>query len=296
MGVAWLILGLVVVTSPSYGADPAAKCAAAKRKAAGKKIAAKMTCHGKAKAIAAPVDSECLTRAETRFTAAVTKAGAACAGDASFVEGVVDQCVDQLLGDVPGDGGCPSRSAKIVGKWGGALMRCAARNELASPGWTICHSARDAKYSGALATAGGCASGATDLDLHDECVEPLVAALPPSATTTTTTTQPCVTYLGQCLGSCGPGETCGPIGLGACACFTPTGCQASTYPACGGECPAGETCYPVRDVSGFHGCFCGATGVPCAGTPLPCDGLACPPGFVCFVSQPEVDGCACAAP
>jgi hypothetical protein len=295
MRVASLVLALAVAASPSYGADPAAKCAAAKRKAAGKKIAAKMTCYGKAKAIAAPVEGECLGRAERRFSAAFLKAGAACGGDARISEGLVDRCVETLLGDVPGDGACPSQSARIVGKWGAALMRCAARDELASAEFASCDAQHDARYSGALARAGACAAAATHSDLHEQCVVPLVVALPPATTATTTTITmpyPCFSYLGLCQGSCGPGETCGQIGFKQCGCFTPTSCQGSSYPTCGGECPAGYTCYPVSDPA-FNGCSCAPTGLGCASTSLPCGGAACPPGLVCFT---DLQGCTCAAP
>jgi len=262
-------------------------------KAAGKKIAGKMTCHAKAKALAAPVDAACLTRAEAKFGMAFSKLGAACPGAGNSVEDLVDQCVGTLLGDVPGDGSCSSRSAKVVGRWGRALMTCAAHDAVAPGTFATCDTRAGAKNTDALAKAGSCTAGTVSNDLHDDCVTPLVAALPATATTTTTTV-PCQHVPGgSCFGSCGPGEFCGPIGFQACGCLLPTSCSASTYPTCGGDCPAGETCYPSRDPSGFRGCFCSATDVPCSSASLPCGGLACPPGFACFA---QLDGCGCAEP
>src|SRR5262245_7315326 len=67
MRAALVVLALAIAASSTFGADSSAKCAAAKRKAAGKKIGGKMTCYGKAKAAASAVDGECLGRAEAKF-------------------------------------------------------------------------------------------------------------------------------------------------------------------------------------------------------------------------------------
>jgi hypothetical protein len=292
MRVALVLLALAVAASPTYGADPSAKCAAAKRKAAGKKIAGKMTCYGKAKALAGPVDGECLARAEAKFSAAFAKLGAACPGTAMAVEGILDECVGTLLGDVPGDGPCPSRSAKTVGKWAKALLACAARDMLAPGTFGGCDTRVDAKNAAAIARAGDCAAGTTHADLHSACVAPVVDALP-ATTTTTTTTLPCQFLSGICVGSCGTGESCGLIGFHQCACLAPGACGGTAYPTCGGDCPAGQTCYPYKDPSGLGFCSCGDTDVGCGGLSLPCTGIACPTGFVCDI---QVSGCGCTMP
>ena len=81
------------------GATPAEKCIAAKQKAAAKKFASKLKCYetGTLKAAGA-VDSTCLMTAETKFSAAITKAEStgACAvtGDGGFIESTVNTCVN----------------------------------------------------------------------------------------------------------------------------------------------------------------------------------------------------------
>src|SRR5262245_40805805 len=108
---------LAVVAGPAAPATtPAQKCAAAKQKTAGKKVAGKMACHSKAKAKSVAVDPNCLTKAEAKFNSAMTKAGNACPGAASPIETLADNCVTILVGDDPGNGKCPSSSAKAAGK------------------------------------------------------------------------------------------------------------------------------------------------------------------------------------
>jgi hypothetical protein len=85
-----------------HATPPAQKCAAAKQKAAGKKIAAKLTCYSKAVTKALPVDPACLMKAETKFSAAFTKAeaggGCAIVGDALAQELAADAAVGGAAG------------------------------------------------------------------------------------------------------------------------------------------------------------------------------------------------------
>lgn len=69
-----LTLGLLAGVVQA-GATPAAKCAAAKNKAAAKKIGSKLKCYQKAFVAGAAVDSTCLTNAELKFSGAIVKAG-----------------------------------------------------------------------------------------------------------------------------------------------------------------------------------------------------------------------------
>ena len=88
------------------GTLPQSACLAAKLKAAGKKIGRKVGCTVKALKKGVPVDPTCLTGAEVKFDAAMTKAAAKgdCvqSGDTASTEAAVDQCLDDLVGDEPG--------------------------------------------------------------------------------------------------------------------------------------------------------------------------------------------------
>ena len=61
-------------TSMALAASDPGKCAAAKQKAAGKKIAAKLKCYSSAVSKAMAVDPDCLAKANTKFSAAYAKA------------------------------------------------------------------------------------------------------------------------------------------------------------------------------------------------------------------------------
>ena len=93
---------LLVSTDARAGTTPAAKCLAAKNKAAVKKVAAKGKCWQKAfLAGAATADSTCLSAAESKFSTAITKAeakgGCAVMGDESAIESAADTCVNSIV-------------------------------------------------------------------------------------------------------------------------------------------------------------------------------------------------------
>ena len=139
----WLIAS--TVPSAFAAGTPAQKCVGAKLKAAGKKLAAKMSCHAKAKVAGVAVDPTCLAKAEAKFTSAVTKAGAACAGTPATLESPVDDCVTNFLPEVPGNGKCPADSAKAAGKEGSGLLGCRVK-ELTKPGsFALCDASVDGK-------------------------------------------------------------------------------------------------------------------------------------------------------
>ena len=85
--------------------DPAAKCAMAKQKAAGKKFTARLKCYSTAVSKKLPVDPECLMKADTKFGDAFTKAEAAggctVVGDAPAQELAVDSAVTRIAGAEP---------------------------------------------------------------------------------------------------------------------------------------------------------------------------------------------------
>src|SRR5262245_24210022 len=118
----------VGATTATAASDPTVKCAAAKQKAAGKKIAGKMSCISKAKAKNTATDPACLTKAEAKFTAAMNKAGGACPGSIAAIESLVDSCVNTLEPDAPGTGKCPSGTAKALGKAASAELSCSAKD------------------------------------------------------------------------------------------------------------------------------------------------------------------------
>ena len=97
------VFAVVVVSAGIIhaGGTPAQKCAAAKSKAASKKIASKLRCYQKASLAGQPVDSACLTAAETKFSTTIPKiegkGGCLVTGDANAIEGAVDTCVDNIV-------------------------------------------------------------------------------------------------------------------------------------------------------------------------------------------------------
>jgi hypothetical protein len=99
-------LGLGVAIPSMAAKNPAAICATSKQKAAAKKLMAKVLCHGKAIKKSIPVDPACLTKAETKFNEAFTKAeakgGCTTTGDNTAIELLIDQTLADLLEALPG--------------------------------------------------------------------------------------------------------------------------------------------------------------------------------------------------
>src|SRR5262245_11753467 len=107
---------LLALDAPTRAATSAQECAARKLKAAGKEVGAKMVCYAKAKKAATAVDSTCLMNAQTGADATINTADGACPGTASGIDAAVDNCVSAFLTDDPGNGDCPARSARAIGK------------------------------------------------------------------------------------------------------------------------------------------------------------------------------------
>jgi hypothetical protein len=99
--IAFVVLGGVAHAATT----PGVKCAAAKQKAASKKIASKLKCYAKAAAKAVTVDPTCLGDADTKFSDAITKAdskgGCVVTNDAPSIEGAADACVTSILSLTP---------------------------------------------------------------------------------------------------------------------------------------------------------------------------------------------------
>ncbi len=198
-----MVLAISLTTAPIYAGDPGAACAAAKRKAAAKKADGKLGCVAKAASKGAAVDPLCISRAETKFASAFTKAeakgGCLTSNDAGTIEASVDACFATLRGvlAVPGTppkslctaGKLKATSRKLVGK-----LNCHAKavKKLLSVS-ADCLAAAESKYDASFAKAelkGDCLTmndaGAVETAV-DDCVTALVNALPGPTPTTTTT-------------------------------------------------------------------------------------------------------------
>jgi len=102
------LLAVVPVTASVHAAvSPAAKCAAAKQKAAVKKVGGKLKCHQKAAATGDPVDADCLAAVEEKFAAAIAKAdskgGCVRTGDAAAIEAAADRCLSDIGRETPAE-------------------------------------------------------------------------------------------------------------------------------------------------------------------------------------------------
>ena len=95
----------LVAVSAHAATDPLTRCAVAEMKATAKKTTAKLKCYATAAEHKTVVDAGCLTKAESKFSEAWTRATAkgGCGGflgippDESTVEGKVDACVRDLV-------------------------------------------------------------------------------------------------------------------------------------------------------------------------------------------------------
>jgi hypothetical protein len=99
------IVAFASIVAIARGDGTPAKCAAAKQKAAVKKIGSKLKCYQKAASNGVAVDPTCLTAAETKFDAAILKAdgkgGCVVTGDQGPIEAAADACVQTILALTP---------------------------------------------------------------------------------------------------------------------------------------------------------------------------------------------------
>src|SRR5215468_1084171 len=91
----------LVTALPDGGTKAGGKCAAGKRKAAGKKAMAQLLCYARTATKNVPVDAACLGKASANlgkaFSKAEKKGGCATTGDAGAVEDAVDAIVGQVV-------------------------------------------------------------------------------------------------------------------------------------------------------------------------------------------------------
>ena len=210
--------------------SPEQKCQAAKFKAAGKEIAGKMACYMKAKASSVPVLGDCLSKAKAKADTALNRAGDACAGLAAGVESDADTCVASLVAVTPGDGACPSASAKGEGKAAAALLGCQSK-EVGKPGsFTACDTRNDSKISAVLSKAGGCVDVARVQSIIHDCNDRVTYGILPTCGNAVAP---------MCDGTCPSGQICFKSGA-ACGCLESLGIRCGSFnnvPACTGECP-----------------------------------------------------------
>ena len=163
------LVALLALPVESAAATAVQKCAAAKLRAAGREIAAKMGCYANAKKAAAGVDSTCLGKAQGRADMAISKAQGGCRGTAAAIDAAVDTCVAALLGDDPGNGLCPSASAKVLGTSASREVRCEAADVRAQESFTECNAIENSRTTTALSALGGCVASGPALADSDAC-------------------------------------------------------------------------------------------------------------------------------
>ena len=194
------LLAAPVESTPSA---PAQKCGAAKLKAAGKEIYGKMRCFAKAKRARTGVSSTCLGNKQTAADTAINKAHGGCPSTAASIAAAVDRCVAAFLNEDPGNGACPSASAKAIGRSGNRELRCQANDITVPASFAGCNAREDARTTMVLSASGGCVAAVAVLaDIHacQSAIEDIIG--------------PCGTFLTTwgSLGS-GPGQFRGADGV-----------------------------------------------------------------------------------
>lgn len=214
---ATLLLLMLGPSGSASGVGPGATCASSKRTAAGKKIAAKLTCVANATIKGVAVNSLCLTNAEQKFDRAFTRAevkarhvgGCATPGDAAAVEAVVDACVTNVrtlldvAGSMPAASTCTADKLRATGTSSNAGLVCWAKAVAKGvPVDQTCLLKAVTRLSGSLVTAesrGDCLTVGDHSALStavDDCLGAIIPALPGPSTTTTSTTSTTTTSAG----------------------------------------------------------------------------------------------------
>lgn len=201
----WMVLGcgaalgaMLMTGSAGAASDPAAKCAATKVQAAGKKAAAKLKCHANAVKKSLAVDGLCLGKAEQKFSDSYAKieakGGCTTTGDAASIEAQVDTLVGDVVTALP-DGGtpegakCASTKIQSAGKKADAKLKCNAKAiGKALPVDVACVQKAEDKFSAAYVKVelkGGCATTGDAAAIEgrvDQLVQSVVSALSPVPT------------------------------------------------------------------------------------------------------------------
>jgi hypothetical protein len=254
-------------------APAANRCAALKLSATGKKMKAKLGCHGKSARQGYAVDFRCIAKAEAHFAAvfasAESRGGCLTTSDAGDVESQVDGIVAHVVSLVPTH---PSSTTSTTTSSSTSSTGTPVCGNGIREGTEQCDTTTDQAFCGdrfgcfpagsprecQCCTQAGAVSQWTFTDA-DVCCE----GLPPE-----------------------------PAGPGHYVC--PGTCTLGTFPACGGSCAYPNTCAAVI-LNGMSYCGC-APNVPCGGTctgsPACCTGAVCSnPGEACDAST-----CSCVVP
>jgi len=193
-----VLIVLAVSTGLVYaGGTPAEKCAAAKSKAASKKIASKLRCYQKALLAGTGVDKTCLTAIETKFIDTISKidgkGGCVVMGDANAIEGAVEKCVDDIVALTPATTTTSTTSSTTTTTTLVVPPCTTLGDPCGSCGTGICSALCDATRGCALGCLGDSAQKA-GCSKDDEC---LVAG------------EVCRIGSGTCPSACFGGGTCG---------------------------------------------------------------------------------------
>ena len=224
------LLAVVPLTASLHAAvSPGAKCAAAKQKAAVKKIGGKMKCFQKAAATGDPVDADCLAAAEDKFAAAVVKAdlkgGCVRTGDAAAIEAAADRCVSDIGNETPAEP--PTCGTTTYPECGGSC-----------PAGQRCQAIINTRTDGGCSIPNSCATSCACRAINTACNGSPCDQVCRRNTTcmggSDTTTESC------CSGDVGP---CNASGSPVCCCST----SCLTF-AGGGTCQSGLVCNGTASV------------------------------------------------
>jgi hypothetical protein len=225
---AWMggILLLVTAASPVMGSQ--GKCLAGKNKCVSKKAASLLKCHQNAETPGKPIDPNyggCITKAEAKFDGGLNPAAGCFArlesapgndcqpplGNTASMEAVVDDCVDQIVGEIdpaPIDQSkCNVGKKKCAATYLKSVLKCHQKAEAAGepfdPGYGSCIPMATYKFNG-----GGLSLGCFDTveskpgndcvpplnnkhavrSLVESCVSEIVSGLTSESTTSTSST------------------------------------------------------------------------------------------------------------
>jgi hypothetical protein len=280
VGVLGLVLLVAGAPAQTWAATQARKCVAAKTKAFGIAVKAKVQCRAKARQKGRAVDAACLQKAETKLRKRFAKAekAGACPGDVEQGIGGTSACAGAFDGATAGDAACVARKLKAAGKKAAGRSACAKKAAL--KGIAVdpaCLAKVETRFAKAMVKAdrkGACTGTAEEMEaLVDECL----AAVPSSI--------PCEggTGFATCGGRCPAGLTCRPWEVFENGASVETGCtcvDVAQGTECGaGTCGADQHCADPTEVCERW----------LAGDPLGCDHTICQPAVTTPTTLPPDD-------
>jgi cysteine-rich repeat protein len=206
------VLDIVTELDPAYPLPSSpSKCSSGKKKAAGKKISSKAKCYQKARLKGLPVDSACLTAAQTKYSSSFAKAQSkadclAPPGDAAAIEAKVDDLIALLNGLlVPSCGDGILAGAEVCDDGNntncdGCRGDCTRLDDVCGDGITECGEVCDDNNTN---SCDGCIGDCSRLD--DVCGDTITEC---GEACDDGNTQTCVPYPG-CNPTCTATESCG---------------------------------------------------------------------------------------